>query len=52
MQISEEQIDKYISIYFEEYGRSIDRSKALTELTLLVCLLESVYKFNNKKNYE
>ncbi len=52
MQISEEQVDKYITIYFEEYGRSIDRVQARAELTSLVCFMEAIYKFNNRINYE
>ena len=52
MQISEEQIEKYITIYFEEYGREIDKAQARAELTSLVCLMEAVYKHNNKINYE
>lgn len=50
MQISEEQIEKYITIYFEEYGREIDKAQARVELTLLICLMETVYQHNNKNN--
>lgn len=48
MQISEAQIEKYMSIYLETYGKEIDRTRARDELIALVCLLEAVYKFNNK----
>jgi len=52
MQISDEQVDKYMAIYLEEYGHEIDKARAHVELTKLVCYLEAIYKFNNKKNYE
>ena len=51
MQISDAQIEKYMSIYLETYGRPIDRAQAREELIALVCLLEAVYKFNNKINH-
>lgn len=52
MQISDEQVDKYIAVYIEVYGKTIERAQARAELTSLVCLMEAVYKFNNKINYE
>jgi hypothetical protein len=52
MQISDEKIEEFIFLYFEEYGRKIDKAQARTELTSLVCLLDAVYKFNNNINYE
>jgi len=52
MQISDEQVGKYIAIYLEEYGYEIDKAQALVELTSLVCYLEAVYKHINKINYE
>ena len=52
MQISDEKVEEYMVLYFEEHGRSIDKAQARTELTSLVCLLEAVYKFNNKINYD
>ena len=51
MQITEEQVEKYIVLYVEEYGQEIDKARARDELTSLVCLLNAVYKFNNKQNY-
>jgi len=50
MQISEEKIEKYMEIYFEEYGRSIDKAQALIELTALLCVLNAVYRHQNKSN--
>lgn len=50
MQISEERIDQYVALYLEEYGKPIDRVQARNELTALICLMEAVYKFNNKTN--
>jgi hypothetical protein len=32
--------------------RVIDKAQARIELTALVCMLEAVYQFNNKQNYE
>lgn len=51
MQISNEQVDKYIAIYVEEYGKTIDKARARDDLTALVCYMEAVYQFNNKQNY-
>lgn len=50
MQISDEKVNKYIALYIEEYGKEINQAQARAELTSLVCLLESIYKFNNKDN--
>jgi hypothetical protein len=51
MQISDEQVEKYMVIYVEEFGHSIDKARARDELTALICYMEAVYKFNNKENY-
>ena len=51
MQISEEKINQFRKIYFKKYGRSIDKNKAIAELTALVCLLDTIYKHINKQNY-
>ena len=48
MQISDQQVEKYISLYLEEFGRSIDKAQARIELTALVCYMEAVYQFKNK----
>ena len=40
MQISEEQVEKYMALYVEEYGQPIDKARARAELTSLVCLLD------------
>ncbi|MEI8269984.1 MAG: hypothetical protein WCG45_01320 [bacterium] len=52
MQISEEQVEKYKALYVEEYGKEIDEAHARAELTSLVCLMEAIYKHNNKIIYE
>jgi len=52
VELSEEKIEKYIAIHLEEYGETIDKDRARVELSSLVCLLEAVYKHNNRKNYE
>jgi len=52
MQISDQQVEKYMAIYLEEYGQTIDKARARVELTSLVCYLEVVYKHINKINYE
>jgi len=52
MQITEEQIEKYKTIYVETYGKEIDQTQARAELTSLICLMEAVYKYNNQKKYE
>ena len=50
MQISEEQVDKYIAIYVEVYGKTIERAQARIELTALVCYMETIYQYNNRIN--
>ncbi len=49
MQISEEHLKKYQTIFFEVYGYEIDKTQALTELTSLVCLINAVHKHLNTK---
>ncbi len=44
IQLTEEQVEKYMALYLEKYGVPIDKPKALDELTALVCLLISVHK--------
>jgi hypothetical protein len=52
MQISEDQVEKYITIYVEQYGKTIDKARARNELTALVCMLNAVNRhiINNDKN--
>jgi hypothetical protein len=50
MQITDEQVEKYIALYFLEYGKVIDKAKAREELTALVCMLNAVYQHQNKEN--
>jgi len=56
MHISDKNIEKYVALYVEQYGRQIDKTQALIELVALVCMLEAVdrhiNKINNKNNYE
>lgn len=47
MQISEEQVEKYIAVYFEVYGKTIEKAQARIELTALVCMLNAVYRHIN-----
>jgi len=47
MQINEQQIARYVSLYQEVYGKSIDKSQARIELIALVCFLETVYQHIN-----
>lgn len=51
MQINDEQVEKYMELYLEEYGRPIDKATARIELTALVCMLNAVHRQINK-NYE
>jgi hypothetical protein len=50
MQITEDRVSQYMELYLKEYGIPIDKVQARNELTSLVCLMEAVYKFNNKLN--
>jgi len=50
MEIKDKQVEKYMTLYSEKYGKSIDRVHARDELTSLVCLLDAVYKQINKLN--
>ena len=51
MQITEEQVEKYMAIYLEKYGVPIDKRKALDELTALLCLLVSVHKHMQQQDW-
>ncbi|MFA6397494.1 MAG: hypothetical protein WDK96_01440 [Candidatus Paceibacterota bacterium] len=51
MQISEEQIEKYMAVYLEEFGHPVDKARARDELTALVTYMNAVWKFQNKINY-
>lgn len=51
MQISEKYIEKYQEIFFQEYGFEIDKAQASQELLSLVCLMDAVYRHQNKPNY-
>lgn len=42
MQINEEQVEKYMAIYLEEYGHPINKAYALEELTALVTCMNAV----------
>jgi len=42
--ITDEQVEKYQSIYLREHGIAIDRATAHTELMSLVCLLAAVHR--------
>ena len=48
MQISDQQVNRYMAIYLEEYGQTIDKAHAREELTALVCMLNAVYRHDNK----
>jgi len=50
MQISEEKVGQYMALYFKKYGKRIDKAQALKELVALICLMEAIYKHNNKNN--
>ncbi len=51
MQISEEQVKKYVAVYLKEYGKPIDKTRARDELTALVTYMNAVWKFQNKIHY-
>ena len=49
MEISDLKVEQYIALYLKKYGDVIDKARARNELTSLICLLEAVYKHNNKE---
>lgn len=51
MQIANKDIERYKEIYKEEYGTEINDEKAYTELNALLCLMDAVYRHQNKDNY-
>ena len=51
MQISEKHVEKYQTIFFQEYGFEIDKARATHELISLVCLMNATYRHQNKDNY-
>ena len=52
MQISEARVEEFIKLYTKKYGKTIYNAQARVELTAIVCLLEAIYKHNNKNNYD
>jgi len=50
MEISDENVKKYMSIYLSEYGKTIDKAKAREELTALIVMLNAVHQHYNKTN--
>lgn len=48
MKIEPERIVEYKRIYREEYGKEISDAKAYEELHALVCLMDAVYRHQNK----
>ena len=50
MQISEESVDKYQAIFFEEYGKKIEKAQARIELIALISILNALYRHQNKSN--
>lgn len=51
MQITKKDLERYREIYKEEYGTEITEEKAYTELNALLCLMDAVYRHQNKDNY-
>lgn len=51
MKIAQKDLDKYKEIYKEEYGDEISNEKAYEELNSLLCLMDAVYRHQNKDNY-
>ncbi len=51
LRITEEQIEKYRAIHLEETQVVIGPEQAREELTALVCLLETVYRHMQGKNW-
>jgi hypothetical protein len=51
MKINQKDLDKYKEIYKEEYGEEISNDKAFSELSALLCLMDAVYRHQNRGNY-
>jgi hypothetical protein len=50
MQVTEEQVKEYMSIYLKRHGVPIDMRKANDELTALLFLLQSVHTHIEREN--
>ncbi len=48
MKIGPERIEEYKKIYREIYNKEISDTKAYEELHALVCLMDTVYRHQNK----
>ncbi|MDO8569477.1 MAG: hypothetical protein Q7R89_01705 [bacterium] len=52
MQISDIQLDKFITLYREKFGVELDRQSAYEKGVRLVQLMKTVYKPITKNDYE
>lgn len=49
MQIAQKDIERYKEIYRQEYGTEISNDKAYSELNALLCLMDAVYRHQNRR---
>lgn len=52
MQISEDQLNKFINLYQQRFGIELDRQSAYEKAAKLVQLMKIVYKPITKNDYE
>ncbi|MDQ3089786.1 MAG: hypothetical protein M3Q24_01360 [bacterium] len=52
MQLSEKQLDKFISLYQKNFGVALDRETATEKGVRLINLVSLVYKPINENKYE
>lgn len=52
MKFTEEQLDSFIALYWQEFGRELSRQEALEQATDLVELVRQVYRPMGKEDLE
>jgi hypothetical protein len=51
MKFTDEQLNNFIKLYKQEFGKDIDRAKALRQATALVSLVKLTYSPMSKKDF-
>jgi len=52
MKFTDEQLNNFIALYEQEFGKKINHAEALRQATALVSLVKLTYKPMNKKDFK
>jgi hypothetical protein len=52
MNFTEEQLNSFIKLYKQEFGKDIDKAEALRQATALVSLVKLTYEPMSKKDFK